>query len=101
MQDADIEAKVSAQILRQSFQNSLVAAVAINDDQITRRQRAGDLASQVTHEGRHALDRQRHGAGRPFMLAGEAYRHRWKLPKVKSFAPPGNDETSKTLSQYD
>ena len=32
---------------------------------------------------------------------GEAYRHRWKLPKIKSFAPAGNDEASKTLSQYD
>src|ERR1017187_10933884 len=101
MQDADIEAKVSAQILRQSFQNSLVAAVAIDDNQIVRRQRASNLAPQVAHEGRHSLYRQRHGAGRPFMLAGEAYRHRWKLPKIKSFAPPGNDEASKTLSQYD
>jgi hypothetical protein len=35
------------------------------------------------------------------MLAGEAYRHRWKLPKIKSFAPAGNDAASKTLSQYD
>src|SRR5450631_573705 len=101
MQDANIEAKVSAQILRQSLQNSVVAAVAIDDRQIARRQRASNLAPKVAHEGRHSLDRQRHGAGRPFMLARKTCRHRWKLPKIESFAPSVNDEASKTLSQYD
>src|SRR5450830_165504 len=101
MQDADIEAKVGAQILRQGFQDPPVAAVTVDDDEIARRQRAGDLASEIAHESRHALDRQRHGAGRPFMLARKAYRQRWKLPKIQGLAPAGDDAVGKFLGQHD
>src|ERR1019366_10338421 len=100
VQNADIEAKVRAQILRQGFQDPPVAAVTVDDGEIARRQRAGDLASQITHECRHALDRQRHSAGRPFMLACKAYRQRWKLPKIQGLAPAGDDAAAKFLGQH-
>ena len=57
VQDADIEAEVGAQILRQRFQDSAIAAVTIDDGEIARRKAARDLAAKVAHQSGHSLNR--------------------------------------------
>jgi len=44
MQRADIEAEVAAKFIADRLQNAAVAAVTVDDQEIARRQRTGDLA---------------------------------------------------------
>ena len=46
MQRAEIEAEVAAQFTAERLQNAAVAAVTVDDQEIARRQRAGDLAAR-------------------------------------------------------
>ena len=47
MQRAEIEAEVAAQFAPERLQNAAVAAVTVDDQEIARRQRAGDLAAEI------------------------------------------------------
>ena len=52
MQRAEIEAEVAAQLTPERLQNAAVAAVTVDDQEIARRQRAGDLAAEIAQIAR-------------------------------------------------
>ncbi len=54
--------------MQQIFQDAAVAAMAVDDRKIARRQRAHDRAREVAHIAGKALDRQAQRAGRPVVL---------------------------------
>ena len=82
-----IQSEIAAQLMQQVFEDAAVAAMAVDDREIARRQRAHDRRREIAHIGRKALDRQAERAGRPVVLAREADRQRRKLPEVELLAP--------------
>ena len=100
MQHADIEREVGAQILRQRFQDAAIAAMAVDDGEVARRQAARDRASEVAQQRAHAGKRQRQRAGRPFVLAREADGERRQLPTIVGLAEARDDAAGVFLGQH-
>ena len=73
------------------LQDAAIAAVAVDDQEIARRQRAGDLAAEIAQICRHAGDRERQRARRPVVLARQPDRNRRQPPEIVGLAPALDD----------
>ena len=62
--DAAVEPEIAAQLVHHVIENPAVAAVAVDDDEITRRQRAYDFPGKIAQQGDEILDAERERAGR-------------------------------------
>jgi len=70
--DAGIDPAIAMQLADQIFQDAAIAAVAVDDHQIARRQGTDDLTRDVLEQRDEAFERQAHRARRPIVLARQA-----------------------------
>ena len=100
MDDAGIEPEVTVELVQQVLQNPAIAAMAVDDGKIARRQGAHHVARQIAQQGHESLDRERERAGRPVMLARQPDRHARQLPQVEVLAPARHDATREPFGHH-
>jgi hypothetical protein len=98
---AGIEPEIARELVQQVLQHAAIAAVAVEDQKIARRQRAHERTGKLAQMRDKACDRKRERAGGPVMLAREANRNSRQLPEVELLAETRHDLAREPFRHHD